>query len=170
MILVWKKFEAQSLINSVFLGSLIFFIPWNASTSLRGFKRSPIPTAILSRRPLAADPRIQQGRLLLCCGEMFRTVVRRAVDWGALGSKLSSDSAKAELSRLRAVAGEITALSNTYSSPPPPIDFAAYKSKISAEGVVEKFEVRARRRRLKVKGTTGRGALFFFSLRTLQLT
>ena len=73
---------------------------------------------------------------------MFRTVARRAIAWGDLGSKLTSDTAKAELNRLRALAGEITALSNTYSAPPPPIDFAAYKSKISAEGVVEKFEVR----------------------------
>lgn len=70
--------------------------------------------------------------------------MRRSVDWAALGSKLTSDTAKAELSRLRAVSGEITALSNTYSSPPPPIDFAAYKSKLSADGVVEKFEVGAR--------------------------
>jgi len=33
------------------------------------------------------------------------------------------------------------ALSNTYASPPPNIDFAAYKAKISAPGVVDKFQV-----------------------------
>ena len=31
-------------------------------------------------------------------------------------------------------------LSNTYSSPPPPIDFSAYKGKISDASVLEKFE------------------------------
>ena len=31
-------------------------------------------------------------------------------------------------------------LANTYSSPPAPIDFTGYKSKISAEGVVDSFQ------------------------------
>ena len=33
-------------------------------------------------------------------------------------------------------------LANTYSAPPEPIDFAAYKAKIAAPGLVDKFEVR----------------------------
>jgi len=63
-----------------------------------------------------------------------------SISRAALGSKLTTDSAKAEVSRLRAAAGEIMSLSNTYATPPPPIDFAAYKSKISAADVVDKFQ------------------------------
>jgi len=70
-----------------------------------------------------------------------RTVARKAIDWVALGSKLSSESAKGELSRLRATASEITALSNAYASPPPPIDFSAYKGKICSPGVLDMLEV-----------------------------
>jgi len=69
-----------------------------------------------------------------------RTMAQRSIDWTAVGAKLSSDGAKSELSRLRATYGEIQALSNTYSTPPPPIDFEYYKSKISDSEVVAKFE------------------------------
>eukprot|EP00619_Florenciella_sp_RCC1007_P004387 CAMPEP_0205903328 /NCGR_PEP_ID=MMETSP1325-20131115/30_1 /ASSEMBLY_ACC=CAM_ASM_000708 /TAXON_ID=236786 /ORGANISM="Florenciella sp., Strain RCC1007" /LENGTH=168 /DNA_ID=CAMNT_0053268963 /DNA_START=37 /DNA_END=543 /DNA_ORIENTATION=+ len=69
-----------------------------------------------------------------------RAVAHRSIDWSSLSTKLSSDSAKAEVSRLRATYGEIQALANNYSGPPTPIDFAAYKAKISTPGLVDKFE------------------------------
>eukprot|EP00616_Rhizochromulina_sp_CCMP1243_P013430 CAMPEP_0118962278 /NCGR_PEP_ID=MMETSP1173-20130426/677_1 /TAXON_ID=1034831 /ORGANISM="Rhizochromulina marina cf, Strain CCMP1243" /LENGTH=183 /DNA_ID=CAMNT_0006910527 /DNA_START=85 /DNA_END=637 /DNA_ORIENTATION=- len=69
-----------------------------------------------------------------------RVAAQRSIDWAAVGAKLSSDGAKSELGRLRAAYGEIQGLSNTYSTPPPPIDFDHYKSKISDSEVVAKFE------------------------------
>jgi len=69
-----------------------------------------------------------------------RALAHRSIDWSNLATKLSSDSAKAEVSRLRATYGEIQALANTYSSAPTPIDFASYKAKVSTPGIVEKFE------------------------------
>ena len=51
-------------------------------------------------------------------------------------------------------------LANTYSAPPEPIDFAAYKAKIAAPGLVDKFEVRIRSRRVdRERRTVMRGSL-----------
>uniref|UniRef100_A0A7S2CQH6 ATP synthase subunit d, mitochondrial n=1 Tax=Florenciella parvula TaxID=236787 RepID=A0A7S2CQH6_9STRA len=69
-----------------------------------------------------------------------RTRQSRPIDWSALSSKLTSDGARSEFARLRATYGEIQGLANTYAEPPSPIDFAGYKAKIAAPGLVEKFE------------------------------
>jgi len=68
---------------------------------------------------------------------MRRSIVRSAIDWAGIGGKLGSAGAKAEFAKLRSVAGEIDALSKTYSSPPPPIDFDSYASKIPADQLEE---------------------------------
>jgi len=48
--------------------------------------------------------------------------------------------ASGAINRYRAVAGEIESLAVKYSSPPPPIDFAAYRAKLSDASVVDAFE------------------------------
>ena len=59
-----------------------------------------------------------------------RTVPARAartfstIDWTDVTSKLSTDAAKSEINRLRALYGEQANLAKTFSGPPAPIDFA----------------------------------------------
>jgi len=60
-----------------------------------------------------------------------------SVDWTDVTSKLSTDAAKSEINRLRAVYGEQAALANTFSGPPAPIDFSAYAGKVDAEFLAE---------------------------------
>ena len=68
-----------------------------------------------------------------------RTVPARAartfstIDWTDVTSKLSTDAAKSEINRLRALYGEQANLAKTFSGPPAPIDFAAYAGKVDAE-------------------------------------
>ncbi|CAM9288797.1 unnamed protein product [Heterosigma akashiwo] len=59
----------------------------------------------------------------------------RAVNWAAISSKLTSDSAKAELNRYKALCGEIQGLYKAASAAPAPIDFAAYRAKLGAAHV-----------------------------------
>jgi len=70
-----------------------------------------------------------------------RRLAQRSIDWAGLAERASSDSAKAEINRLKAAFAEISALSNTYSSPPPPIDFDGYRKQLAAsKDVVADFE------------------------------
>lgn len=69
-----------------------------------------------------------------------RALAHRSIDWAALTSKATTDSSRAAVNQLRAKHGEISALASTYAEPPPPIDFEAYKAKISSKDIVAKFE------------------------------
>jgi len=64
-----------------------------------------------------------------------------SVDWSAISSNVTSDSARAAVSRFRAVVSEVEQMADTYAGKKPEaIDFAGYKKKISAAGLVEAFE------------------------------
>jgi hypothetical protein len=53
---------------------------------------------------------------------------------------VKDDTVRAELARLRASANEINQLKATFSTPPQPIDFEAYRAKIADKELVDLFE------------------------------
>ncbi|GMH90083.1 hypothetical protein TrST_g1860 [Triparma strigata] len=55
-----------------------------------------------------------------------------SIDWSALASNLTSDSARSSVNKYRSLIGSIDATASEYSSPPPSIDFSDFKSKIRA--------------------------------------
>ena len=69
-----------------------------------------------------------------------RALPVRAMDWNALAGKVSSDAARAEVSRLRELHGDLVSQAKAYEGAPEPIDFAHYRNVIKTPGIVDTVE------------------------------
>ena len=71
----------------------------------------------------------------------LRTRSFSTVDWNSITSNVTSDGAKSAIGRFRSVVSEVEMLADTYAGKKPEaVDFAGYKEKIRAAGLVEAFE------------------------------
>lgn len=70
---------------------------------------------------------------------LFSTVAKKT-DWEKLLSKASSPAAKSEIARLQQVYGKIEQDAASLSTTVPPIDFAAYRTRLSGADLVNDME------------------------------
>jgi len=71
----------------------------------------------------------------------FYTVTAvKSMEWVALSKKVTNDTTKAEINRLRDLHGDLTAYAKSVSEAPAPIDFSHYRATIKTPGLVDIIE------------------------------